>query len=90
MVSAREILADRTLAKALGSNGSTEPRRVTQALDKTVKRGTLYMRTVIAGDAKEQLYALNTDANRLALAQLTGEDITRVTTTDANPWGSVH
>ena len=60
-----EILADRTLATALGAgNGS-----VSGALDACVRRGSLAMAIIDQKGKEERLYALNTDRDRRALAR---------------------
>ena len=66
-----ELLADRTLVTALATDGRPDHPRIEEALQKAVARGTLV--TAIAGDSGERLYMVNTEQNRLALAEIAGQ-----------------
>lgn len=86
VVSAREVLSDRTLAKALSANGSPDSARVEDALARAVQRGTLVTGTVASGGTEERLYALNAEADRRALAWVVGGDMPFAPASSAGPW----
>jgi len=86
LVTASEVLADRTLARALSPNGSTDPSRVEQALARAVQRGTLITGAVSHDGARERLYALNSDGDREAMAKIVDGDVPRTPAPKAEPW----
>ncbi|PKB61244.1 MAG: hypothetical protein BZY79_04675, partial [SAR202 cluster bacterium Casp-Chloro-G4] len=63
-----ELLADRTLVNALATDGQPDHGRIEVALQKAVARGTLV--SALATDSGERLYMVNTEQNRLALAEM--------------------
>lgn len=70
-VTLKEARADRTLAKAL----PPEPDAIPKALDACVRRGTLTMAVSGKGGDAERLYALNTEADRLALSRAAADAV---------------
>ena len=81
-----ELLADRTLARALGNDGSPHRVRVQAALDRAVNRGTLLTGSVRRDGGQEQFYGLNTEADRTAIAAITGGELSPRTSYEAEPW----
>ena len=69
-VTLQEIFADRVLASALSVDGRPDQGRVEAALSKSVGRGTLTTTTVEQAGQKHMAYALNTEADREALATI--------------------
>ncbi len=69
-VTLREVLADRVLASALSVDGRPDQGRVEAALSRAVGRGTLTTTTVEQSGQKQMAYALNTEADREALATI--------------------
>jgi DnaD/phage-associated family protein len=74
-VTLRELEADRglmrTLARLTGSDGDVFRR----GLEAAVHRSTLARAVIEAGDAEEELFVVNTPANRKALAALDGRQL---------------
>ncbi len=72
-VALNELMADRTLGKALNGAGDrrTELDRV---LSQAVRRRTLLTGTVSLEGGRERVYALNTDSDRRAMAKLLSQD----------------
>lgn len=70
-VTLKEARADRTLANAL----PPEPDAIPKALDACVRRGTLTMAVAGKGGDAERLYALNTEADRLALSRAAADAV---------------
>ena len=70
-VTLKEARADRTLANAL----PPEPDAIRKALDACVRRGTLTMAVSGKGGDAERLYALNTEADRLALSRAAADAV---------------
>ena len=70
-VTLKEARADRTLARAL----PPEPDAIPKALDACVRRGTLTMAVAGKGGDEERLYALNTEADRLALSRAAADAV---------------
>ena len=78
-----ELLGDRTLERALASEGPSARATVQLALDRAVGRGTLITGQVGQGDTGEQVYMLNTDRDRKALATMARAAVSpRVDATD--------
>ena len=67
-----ELLADRTLVNALAVDGHADHGRIDAAIQKAVTRGT-FVSAVVEGSG-ERLYMVNTEQNRLALADLVDGD----------------
>lgn len=63
-----ELLADRTLVHALATDGQPDHGRIDAAVRKAVSRGTLV--SGVSKDSGERLYMVNTEQNRLALADM--------------------
>ena len=63
-----ELLADRVLARALSGEGEDLPSNVARAMELAVARGVFLIGQVRNRSAGDQVYALNTQANRDALA----------------------
>lgn len=70
-VTLKEARADRTLANAL----PPESDAIRKALDACVRRGTLTMAVSGKGGDEERLYALNTEADRLALSRAAADAV---------------
>ena len=70
-----ELLADRTLVKALAVDGQADHGRIESAIQKAVTRGTLV--SAVAESSGERLYMVNTEQNRLALSDMVGPDKSR-------------
>ena len=85
-VSLKELLADRTLVNALATSGSPDHAQVEQGLARAVGRGTLATATVEQGGEREQLYSLNTEAERNSLTKLAGGAVTAGALPNAEPW----
>ena len=69
-VTQQEVFADRVLASALSVDGRPDQGRVEAALSRAVGRGTLTTVAVERGGQKHMAYALNTEADREALADI--------------------
>ncbi|HCV28098.1 MAG TPA: DnaD domain protein [Dehalococcoidia bacterium] len=63
-IRADDLLSDRTTAAMLHTSGPELEERVSQALEKATRRGTLL---TVRGDGAENLYYLNSDAVRRAV-----------------------
>ena len=85
-VTLKELLADRTLARALSNGGSADPSPVEQALARAIHRGTLATGVVGRAGDGERLYALNTESDRNALAGMVGGSIDAGPMPKAEPW----
>ena len=81
-----ELLADRTLAKALSAGGPPDRQRMEGALAKGVRRGTLATGTVERPGGVEQLYVLNTEPDRRALERVTRGGLPPASLPKAEPW----
>jgi len=68
-----ELLSDQVLARGLSRDGGDAAPEVDRALAKAVRRGTLATGTAGAGARRRRLYALNTSADRKALAEAAGD-----------------
>ena len=84
-----DLLADRTLAKAVVSGGSGGPSKVEAVLERAVRRGTLVSGSIDANGRAEQVFALNTEAERKALANVTGRVAPSETPSPGAPWDGV-
>ncbi len=71
-VSLGEVLADRTLLNGMGPGGGRS--EIEAALDSAVQRGILVSGTLRRDGVEERLYALNTEADRRALAEVAEGD----------------
>ncbi len=69
-VSLGELQADRMLARALSGNGASASDEIETAAAAAVARGTVVSATVGHDGRRQQLFALNTDADRAALSKL--------------------
>ena len=67
-VALTELLADRTLIRAVIPNRADRRAAVEAALARAVRRGSLVSGSVNTGGRREQVFALNTEADRKALA----------------------
>lgn len=85
-VTLRELLADRTLVNALAAAGPDARGQVERALERAVQRGTLAQSTLEQNGISEQLYALNTEQDRKALAGVAGGSVTVGPMPKARPW----
>ena len=65
-----ELVADRTLTRALAGAGVSYPLRMDEALARAVARGTLITGTLRHMGALQEIYALNTESDRRALSPL--------------------
>ena len=86
-VALKELLADRTLAKALNGDDSSHGARVQEALDRAVARGTLATETMARGGSHDRVYALNAEPDRRALAAMATEPTSPRTIPESEPWG---
>ncbi len=73
-VSLGELQADRTLARALSGNGRPASDEIEAAVAAAVARGTVASAIVELDGSRQQLFALNTVADRAALAKLSDPD----------------
>jgi DNA replication protein len=71
-VSLGDVLADRTLLNGMGPGGGRS--EIEAALDSAVRRGTLVSGTLRRDGVEERRYALNTEADRRALAKVAEGD----------------
>jgi DnaD/phage-associated family protein len=85
-VTLKELLADKTLVASLSTHGSPDHNRVRQALRKAVERGTVIGGILQQEGEIEELYALNSEANREGLARIIGGEINIGHMPDAEPW----
>ena len=85
-VTLKELLADKTLVASLSTHGSPDHNRVRQALRKAVERGTVIGGILEQEGEIEELYALNSEANREGLARIIGGEIKTGHMPDAEPW----
>jgi DnaD/phage-associated family protein len=85
-VTLKELLADKTLVASLSTRGSPDHNRVRQALGKAVKRGTVIGGILQQEGEIEELYALNSEANREGLTRIVGGEIKIGHMPDAEPW----
>ena len=69
-VTLQEVFADRVLASALSVDGRPDQGRVEAALSRAVGRGTLITTTVEQAGQMHMAYALNTEADRQAVASI--------------------
>ncbi|MEW6033530.1 MAG: DnaD domain protein [Chloroflexota bacterium] len=69
-VTRRQLLADAPLVQGMGSEGTPAAEALGQALELAVKRGTLLHLRLKRGDEDEDLYFLNTEADRRAVERI--------------------
>jgi len=81
-----DLLADRTLAKALASDGSSHGPHVERALARAVRRGTLVSGAVERRGEPQTLYMLNTESDREALTRMTDGAVPVGPLPKAEPW----
>ena len=72
-VSLKEVLADRVLARSLSGSGDDARVEIERALGLAVERGVFAKGSVGSGATKQDVYALNTEVQRRALAEMAGE-----------------
>lgn len=71
----RELAADATLLRALANlAGGADHEALTRGLEAAVQRNTLFRAEVETDGRIEEVFAVNTPANRRAIAALAGED----------------
>ena len=85
-VTLKELLADRTLARALASDGSIDRTGVERALSRAVERGTLVTGTVEREGDRQRLYMLNSEPDRNTLARIVDGGIAVGPIPGAEPW----
>ena len=85
-VSLKEVSADLVLIKALSEGGNEAGPEIGRALALAVRRGTFLTGLVGPPDVREQVYMMNTDADRRALADLQGTIPGDSGLTDTEPW----
>jgi DNA replication protein len=85
-ITLKELLADPTLVKALAAAGPDPRRQIERALERAVQRGTLICNTLQQNATSEQLYALNTEQDRKALAGIAGGSVAVGPMPKARPW----
>jgi DnaD/phage-associated family protein len=81
-----ELLSDRTRVDARASSGPSGREQVGRALEKAVGRGTLYGVAVQRDGELEQLFALNTEADRNALDALADSSAPAARLPKTEPW----
>ena len=86
-VTLTELLADRTLARALATDGSHHPQSVERVLARAVERGTLVAGVTQQAGDQEQLYVLNSESDRNALARIVGGSLNAGPMPKDEPWG---
>ena len=69
-VSLGELQADRTLARSLSGDGEPASEKIEMAIARAVGRGTVLVAAVEHNGRRQQLFALNTAADRASLAKL--------------------
>ena len=69
-VSLGELQADRTLARSLSGDGGPASEKIETAIGRAVGRGTVVAAAVEHNGQRQQLFALNTAADRASLAKL--------------------
>ncbi len=73
-VTYRELLGDKTLMKGIAKDQEPAAEVLHQALDRAVNRGILLHLAVNKGEQQEELYYINTEADRRAMTKMeTGE-----------------
>jgi DNA replication protein len=82
-----ELMADRTLVQALATDGQPDHKRIELAVQKAVERGTLV--SAVGRDPEERLYMVNTEQNRVALANMVGSDGVVDSGPSPEPWEGV-
>lgn len=85
-VTLNEMLADRTLVSALADEGSPDHTAISRAMNRAVERGTLATGALRQNGKWEQLYVLNTEADRTALAKIVGGEVSAGKLSDSVPW----
>ena len=85
-VTLKELRADRTLARALATDGAPDGARVERALARAVDRGTLLSGVVERDEGQERLYMLNTESDRHALAGIMGGELSVGPMPKDAPW----
>ena len=85
-VTLEELLADRTLAKALAVNGSSDPELTERAVSLAVARGTLATAAVEREGGQQRIYALNTEQDRTVLARMADGAVSLGRTPNPQPW----
>ena len=85
-VTRAELLADRTLVRALANDSVDPGLEIQRALDLGLGRGTLLRGVRKLGAREEHLYMLNTDADRRALSQLQVSQPPMDVAPDADAW----
>ena len=88
-VTLRELLADRTLVKALSAGNHSNTEKIMPAMEKAVERGTFAKGTLRRKGMREQLYMLNTEQDRNAMARIVGGGISVGILPQAEPWEEV-
>ncbi len=85
-VSLAELQADRTLARSLPTGDGTPAQRIERAMAGAVRRGTVAVASVEQTAGKQQLFALNTETDRAALARLSNGPDPVTEEPIADPW----
>ena len=65
-----ELQADRTLARSLAQGEDSAAQRIEQGMAKAVRRGTIAVASVEENGLRQQLFTINTEANRGALEKV--------------------
>ena len=85
-VSLGELQADRTLARSMSGDGGPASEQIATAIARAVERGTVAAATVEENGRREQLFALNTAADRASLAKLSDSVPPRGVPPAQEPW----
>ncbi|MFC2014456.1 DnaD domain-containing protein [Chloroflexota bacterium] len=74
-VSYRELLADKSLMNSLREGEKTTGEKLNEALEMAVRRGTVLQLVVSRDGEPEDIYFLNTDSDRKAMAKIQNGEI---------------
>lgn len=85
-VTLSEALADKTLVTILSDGGTPDHARVRTSIGRAVQRGTFASAVLDRNGDLQEIYALNSDADREALSKLTGGEVTTGPSADPVAW----
>ena len=85
-VTLEEVLADRVLVSSVPHEDNDRRREIQRALASAVARGTFVTGSMVHGDPGAQLYMLNTEADRRALAEVLGDEPQTTEIPGVEPW----
>ncbi len=85
-VSLAELQADRTLMRSLPEGDGTADQKIERAIAGAVRRGVVAVVSVEQTNGRQQLFALNTETDRAAMARLSDESGADSGAPTADPW----